>query len=194
MSTEIVERTMYLLPILVPPIVLLAVFGGMIARRRALVERLQRIWGWLGPARTWQGGGRAWSGVVDGRRVDVRWFEHNTTVEVGARPEAEVAFTRKGQPPELASPGDEAAAVELLGKVGYAADATVVRALADRPEVDEALGTLLGEPDTSLRAVRVDPKGTVSWFARYLPERRLTREDAQEWVRALLVVARASEA
>jgi hypothetical protein len=194
MPWEIVERTMYLLPILVPPIVLLAVFGWMIARRRALVERLQRAWGWLGPPAEWQGGGRAWSGVVDGRRVQVRWFEHNTTVEVGATPSAAVAFTRKGQPPEIASPGEDAERIELLGKVAYAPDPGAVRTLASRPDVEEALGALLGEPDRSLRAVRVDPKGTVSWFARYLPERRVTAADAQEWVRALLVVARASEA
>lgn len=191
---EIVERTVYLLPILVPPIVLLAVFGWTIARRRALVDRLQRAWGWLGSPERWQGAGRAWSGVVDGRRVHVRWFEHNTTVEVSATPSAAVAFTRKGQPSEIASPAEDAEPIELLGKVAYTPDPTVVRTLASRPDVEEALGALLGEPDTSLRAVRVDPKGTVSWFARYLPERRLTAADAHEWVRALLVIARASEA
>lgn len=194
MPTWLVEYTMWFLPLVVPPIVLVVVLSLVVAIRRRLMGRLQVLWGWIGPASPWQGAGRVWSGVVEGRNVVVRWFEHNTTVEVGARPKAEVAFTRKGQPASVATHDEDATPVDLPGKVGYAPDPSAARALASAPGVDEALGTLLGDRDRSLRAVRVDPKGTVSWFARNLPERALTPDDAHAWVRALMVVARASEA
>ena len=89
---------------------------------------------------------------------------------------------------------DLAGPAEVLRLAAQAEDPAAVRALAEAPGVDEALGTLLGARDTSLRAVRVDPRGTVSWFARYLPEQQVTAERTRQWVRALLVVARASEA
>jgi hypothetical protein len=182
----------WVMRLLVPPVLFLVVFSLFLARRQGLVGRLQERWGWLGPPQPYQGGGRSWSGETEGRRVEVRWFENNTEIELAASPTSEMGFVRKGQPEQLAAVADTTP-VELDGKLGYGRDLAAVRAVASQPGVAEALSVLLDAPDRSLRAVRVDPSGRVSWFARYLPERQLTREDARQWVRALVAVARAAE-
>jgi hypothetical protein len=178
--------------LVVPPLLFLIVFWWFLARRQRLVRGLQERWSWLGSPQPYQGAGQRWSGEVDGRRVEVRWFEGNTELEVEARPLVAMGFGRKGQPEELASVPD-ASPLELDGKVGYSHDLAAVRAVARQPGVAEALSALLDAPDRSLRAVRVNPAGRVTWFARNLPERRLTREDTRQWALALLTVAHATE-
>ena len=180
------------LRILIPPILLLIVFTYFIARRQRTLGRLQERWGWLGPAARHHSAGRCWSGEVQGRRVQVKWFEYNTEIEIEANPAAPLGFGRKGQPAELAEV-QGGVSIEWGGKVAYGQDRRALHALISDPRLDEALTVLLNAQDRSLRAVRVKPGSGVSWFARHLPERELTSEDARHLVEALLVVARASE-
>lgn len=175
-----------------PPLVLLVVFSYFVVRRQRLLARLQERWGWLGASARHHQAGRAWSGEVGGRPVQVRWFSDNTEIEIEARPIAEVGFVRSGQPAELAQV-QGGRPVELDGKTGYGRDRATVEALARQPGIGQALSVLLEGADRSLRAVRLDPSGRVSWFARRLPQREGTAQDARRWVEALLHVARASE-
>jgi hypothetical protein len=174
--------------LLLPPILFLVVFFLFLAQRQRRMGRLNERWSWLGSPRPYQGAGRSWSGELEGRKVEVRWFEHNIELELEASPTVAMGFVRKGQPEELASVG-AASPVELDGKLGYSPDPAAVRAVSRQPGVAQALSVLLDAPDRSLRAVRVDPAGRVSWFARYLSE----REDTRPWAEALLTIARAVE-
>lgn len=180
------------LRLIAPTVLLLVFFTYFIARRQRLLGRLQERWGWLGPSARHHSAGRIWSGEVEGRRVQVTWFEHNTEIEIEANPTDALGFGRKGQPAELAEVQD-GVSIEWGGKVAYGHDRRALQAIADDPRLDEALTVLLNARDRALRAVRVKPGVGVSWFARHLPERELTREDARHLVEALLLVARASE-
>lgn len=181
------------LKLVVPAILFLAIYNGGIRRRQRTLERLQQRWAWLGPSEPYQGGGLAWSGEIEGRAVRVTWFEHNTEITIAAAPHAKVGFGRIDQSAALTGV-QGGTRVELNGRMGYGPDASTVRAIDAYPGADEALATLLGRGDGSLRAVGADPQGgRVTWFARNLVEPDFAPADARRWVEALLVIAHASE-
>lgn len=177
-----------------PPTIFLAYYVGSINERRRRMLQLDALWAWVGEGRDLHGEGRGWVGEIDGRRVDVDWFDDNTTVQVDARPHVHVGFGRGDQPPDLVDGARDGRPVPIdLGEVAYAERPEEVAALVRVPRVKDALDVLLEDDGGSLRKVEVDPVHGVSWFARNLPV-GFTREDTERWVRAVLVVARAAEA
>ncbi len=179
---------------LLPPVLFLAAFN--LSRRafwRRIVE-LERLWSWLGQGEKVHGAGRAWAGEVEGRHVDVEWFERTLTVNVEGHPAGVVGFGRQDRPASIVTEAHEHVAPVRYDEehLAFAEDPRVVEPLVRDPEVRGALDTLLEAEAAVLPAVRVDPERGVSWFVRNLP-RGWGPDDAKRWVRALITVAKASE-
>jgi hypothetical protein len=189
---------MFILTILAGIIPGLVVIGGLtlwLTSRRAKITHLDEWWGWLGPGRPWQGGGREFEGTVGGRRVRVTWFDSTTTVTVECRPTVHAGFGRRDRPEQVVDEANQGGSRVILDgeHVAYGETRGDVRVLMAHEGVREALDLLLSEDERSLRAVDVEPGTGVTWFARNLRELDMTPAWTRRLVDALMVIARAAE-
>ncbi len=181
--------------LLLPPVLFLVVTG---ATRRAWwgrVRQLDRMWAWLGSGAQVYGSGREWAGEVDGRHVEVDWFDRSTTVYVEGHPRVKVSFGLADQPESLVVEAGERPTPLPFDDdhVAFAEDPSSVGGFVDNPRVQEALDTLLEhDGEDGLRAVHLDPDHGVSWFARNLP-RDISSHDAKRWVQAMITLAEEAE-
>lgn len=180
--------------LLLPPVLFLLVIGMTRRAWWGRVRQLDRLWAWLGSGAQVHGSGREWKGEVDGRHVEVDWFDRSTTVYVEAHPKVKMGFGLADQPTSLVVEALESPRVIPFDQehVAFAEDPRQVGALAENPRVQEALDDLLEHDADGLRAVHLDPEHGVSWFARNLP-REIQTQDTKRWVRAMITLAEESE-
>src|SRR5688500_15262276 len=93
--------TVWTILLLAPHAVILTSMCAVAHMRRRRARGLEHVWAWIGKPHRHYGAGREWVGEVDGRRVEIDYFEDTTEVRVAAKPRVRVGFGRDDEPPAV---------------------------------------------------------------------------------------------